>query len=277
MDKQASVARPQTEKLGGRAFFGLAALFVFLGYLFALRVSGNGEWGDSVLSSLRNLVPLALLTLAVRSILVGSVMRQLLWVQLACHILLAALFSLLWYWLLMVMIGLTAGESFTEFSVRPFFPGPAYAWQLLQGLTFYSLVAAITYMRAKPDIPSLVMAESASGAKEKEPGLSRYFIRQGEDIHPVDVAQVVSITGADDYAEVVTLSGRHLVRMTLGDFEKALESGTFVRVHRSRIVNVDRIARAEPAGGGRLLLHMENGEMIQASRAGSKLLRDRVI
>jgi DNA-binding LytR/AlgR family response regulator len=48
-------------------------------------------------------------------------------------------------------------------------------------------------------------------------------------------------------------------------------------VHRSRIVNVERIERAEPAGGGRLLLHMEGGETIVASRAGSRLLRDRVI
>jgi len=277
MEKRASVARLRTEKLSGKTFYGAAVLFVFLGYLFALRVTGKEGWRDSVESSLRNLLPLALLAIAERAILIAFVMRQRTWVQLPCHVLLAALFSLLWYWLLMVMIGLTTGESLTEFSVRPFFPGPAYAWQLLQGLTFYSLVAAVTYMRAQPDIPTLVVAEAASGAREKEPGLSRYFIRKGEDIHPVDVAQIVSITGADDYAEVVTLSGRHLVRMTLGDFEKALEGGTFVRVHRSRIVNVDRIARAEPAGGGRLLLHMENGEMIQASRMGSKLLRDRVI
>jgi len=276
MEKQALVAR-QTEKLSGKAFYGAAALFVLLAYLFALRVTGNDGWRDSVESSLRNLLPLALLTIAVRAILIAFVMRQRRWVQLACHVLLAALFSLLWHWLLMVMIGLTTGESFTEFSVRPFFPGPAHAWQLLQGVTFYSLVATVSYMRVQPDIPSLVVTEAAPGAEAKEPGLSRYFIRQGEDIHPIDVAQIVSIAGAGDYAEVVTLRGRHLVRMTLVDFEKGLESSTFIRVHRSRIVNVDRIARVEPAGGGRMLLHMENGEMIHASRSGSKLLRDRMI
>jgi hypothetical protein len=177
MDKQASVSRPQTEKLGGRAFFGLAALFVFLGYLFALRLTSNEGWRDSVESSLRNLLPLTLLAIAARGVVIAFVMRQRTWVQLACHILLAALFSLLWYWLLMVLIGLSAGESLTEFSVRPFFPGPAYAWQLLQGLTFYSLVAAVTYERAQPDLPSFVVADSASGTKEKESGLSRYFIR----------------------------------------------------------------------------------------------------
>jgi len=91
------------------------------------------------------------------------------------------------------------------------------------------------------------------------------------------VAAIVSITGADDYAEVATLHGKHLVRLTLAEFEKALDGARFIRVHRSRIVNVDRVSRAEPAGGGRMLLHMENGEMISTSRAGARLLRDRVL
>jgi DNA-binding LytR/AlgR family response regulator len=65
--------------------------------------------------------------------------------------------------------------------------------------------------------------------------------------------------------------------MTLTEFEQTLTSKNFIRVHRSHIVNVDRVAHAEPAGGGRLLLHMEDGELIPASRAGSRLLRERVI
>ena len=60
------------------------------------------------------------------------------------------------------------------------------------------------------------------------------------------------------------------------DSEAALDGDTFIRVHRSRIVNANRILRAEPAGGGRMLLHMENGEIIPASRTGTRLLRDRV-
>ncbi|MGH1556966.1 LytTR family DNA-binding domain-containing protein [Caulobacter segnis] len=64
----------------------------------------------------------------------------------------------------------------------------------------------------------------------------------------------------------------HLVRMTLAQFEKTLDAALFVRVHRSSIVNVDMIERAEPAGGGRMLLHMANGQVVQASRAGSATL-----
>ena len=114
-------------------------------------------------------------------------------------------------------------------------------------------------------------------SEESKPGLSRYFIRSRDEIQPIDVDSIVSIAGADDYAEVTTVDGKHLVRMTLAEFEKSLDPARFIRIHRSRIVNVDRISRAEPAGGGRLLLHMEDGEAIPASRTGSRLLRDRVL
>ncbi|WP_176472961.1 LytTR family DNA-binding domain-containing protein [Sphingomonas lenta] len=48
-------------------------------------------------------------------------------------------------------------------------------------------------------------------------------------------------------------------------------------MHRSAIVNLDRVVRAEPAGGGRLLLHMEAGGVVQASRAGAKLVREQLL
>ena len=76
---------------------------------------------------------------------------------------------------------------------------------------------------------------------------------------------VVSINGADDYAEVSTTTGKHLVRMTLAGFAKSLDPSKYVRVHRSWIVNTCRVTRAEPAGGGRLLLHMETGQTISTS------------
>ena len=65
--------------------------------------------------------------------------------------------------------------------------------------------------------------------------------------------------------------------VTLAEFAKSLDPAKYVRVHRSWIVNTDRIARAEPAGGGRLLLHMETGQTISTSREGAKLLRNRVL
>lgn len=259
-------------------FYALAAALIFLAYLIVFLLTGHRSLGEAALSSLSNLLPLALLTVAARAIIQRHLIGAPLARQTVAHAILAALFSLLWYWLLMVLIGIRSGGSVTEFVVKAFFDRGAMTWQLLQGATFYALAASITYMRAQPALPSFVVSPPAqSDVPGKEPAPSRYFIREGEDIRPIDVSRIVSIAGADDYAEVATMSGRHLVRITLAEFEKTLEGDNFIRVHRSRIVNLDRIVRAEPAGGGRMLLHMEDGEIVQASRAGTRLLRDRVI
>ena len=64
---------------------------------------------------------------------------------------------------------------------------------------------------------------------------------------------------------------------TLGEMEETLDPAVFVRIHRSRIVNLDHVDRAEPAGGGRLLLHMDNGEVVSTSRGGAQELKSRAI
>jgi hypothetical protein len=279
MDQPVSLISEQQEgRLGDRLFYALAIGLAFLAYFIVFLFTGDEGPLGAAESSLRNLVPLVIVSAAAQAAVSRHLIGRSFARQTAGHALFAAIYTLLLYWLLMVLIGVSQGGSFTEFAVRAFFPTPAIAWQLLQGVTLYALVACLAYLRARPPLPSFVVAPRADGAgagKEQSP--SRYFIRKGEDIHPIEISQIVSITGADDYAEVATTGGRHLVKMTLTEFENTLEGDNFIRVHRSHIVNVDRIARAEPAGGGRMLLHMDNGEMVPASRAGSRLLRDRVI
>lgn len=189
------------------------------------------------------------------------------------HLVLGLAFMMLSYWLLLVLLGVVYGVSATEFDVRPFDPR-AIAWQALQNLTTYGLIAALSHLQARP-IPSDVEPAPVRIEVPDTPG--RYFVRIGDDIRPIDLADVVSIVGADDYAEVCTRTGRHLVRMTLMEFEATLDAARFARVHRSSIVNLDRIDRVEPAGNGRLLLHMEDGDLIQTSRAGAKRVRGRFI
>jgi len=262
-----------------------AGFATFLAYVIVLRLTNDASAVSEILSALSSVVPLILLGLAVRSSTRLWVFgRPLAW-QLLYHGILAIAFAAFWYWAVMVLLALTSGKSLLDFDVRAFFPGRAVAWQLLQGLTFYSLAVALTYLEALLDSTAsafVTLAETATPASTEHKAaaddrLSRYFIRRGEEIQPVDVRTIVSISGAGDYTEICTLDGRHLARMSLAEFEAKLGTQRFVRVHRSRIVNLDRVARAEPAGSGRILLHMENGESVLASRSGTRLFRQRVI
>jgi len=282
---QSSHIEPATapQRLSPRAADALAVAIVFAAYSLTLGVANDLTLVHALIGGAANTVPVVLFGAVARRVIAERVVGRSPLVQAAWHLGLAAAFAGLAYWLLVVLLGLANGVSATEFDVRPF-PNRAMAWQLLLNVATYGVVACLAYLQARPAAVTVILSgggaaggDGGEGGEPKRGGLSRYFIRSGDEIQPIDVDTIVSITGADDYAEVATPSGRHLVRMTLAEFEKALDPARFIRVHRSRIVNVERIARAEPAGGGRLLLHMEDGEAIAASRAGSRVLRDRVI
>jgi len=253
----------------------IGAGLVFVAYTVTLWVANDVDPATAVAGGAANSAAVILLGFLAYRIMVTQISGRSLAVQILGHAFLCAAFALLAYWLVTVFSGVMNGESPTEFIVRSF-PKRAMAWQLLENVTTYGLIVALAVLRTRSaHIPGFASAEWGGGEPAPDRIFTRYLVRIGDELRPIDVATIVSIAGADDYAEVVTTDARHLVRMTLGEFEQSLDPARFVRVHRSRIVNFERISRAEPAGGGRLLLHMDDGEAITASRAGSRLLRER--
>lgn len=276
MQHPVTSATASRRHLSDAMFDACAVTLAFAAYFAVfIIVRRDGAIISAAIASLINLAPLIVLTIAVRAVLGRYVIRtSLLW-QIASHILLAIAFAVTWEWMITVLVGMREGASLNQFVVRPFFPDPAVVWQWLQGLTVYALIASLHHIRMKPELPGVVIAGGEdSGAKDS--GLTRYFLRRQDDIYPIDVTQIISIAGADDYAEVTTIEDQHLVRTTLAEFEDLLDQVSFLRVHRSRIVNMDHVVRAEPSGDGRILLHMQNQDTIMTSRAGAKLVRERV-
>lgn len=250
--------------------FALAcSAVVFIAYAITLGVARDFTLLQAAIGSAANTVPTVVLGLAAYWLIRTYLVDRILVIQATGHVVIGAAFSLVTYWLITVLLGIATSASVVEFSVRPF-PHPANAWQLLQNFTTYGIFATLAYVHARPASASVALPQPA----ERAQALSRYFIKSGDDFVPMDVDKIVSISGADDYCEVATLEGRHLAKMTLAEFEQALDPARFIRIHRSRIVSVQHVQRAEPAGGGRLLVHMANGESIPASRAGSKRLRE---
>ncbi|WP_198670395.1 LytTR family DNA-binding domain-containing protein [Dyella sp. C9] len=300
-----------------RYFDLLAIAGVFAAYTVTIRLALHVGLRESLLGGLANTIPVVIFGAWVRRVIQRKLIGKPALVQLGIHLPLCAAFSGLCYGLLIVLLGVFNGGGPAGFLVKPF-PVSGMAWQTLENVTTYALIAAMSYLQALhggyvtasalplqtetpaqpagPITPAGYDAASAQpdhasppAARGPEPSLkepgdtrtdlerSRYFVRIGDELRPIDVDTVVSIGGADDYAEVWTQSGKHLVRMTLTEFTRSLDPARFARVHRSWIVNIHRVARAEPAGGGRLLLHMDTGQTVSTSRAGAKLVRDRVI
>ncbi len=246
---------------------------LWVGYAFVFVGTGRAGPARAALDAVANVLPLMLLAVTVRAILKAEVMRRSTAAQATWHAGLAVAFAFTWYATLMALLALLSGLQGGSFALVGF-SGPALTWQVFQGLILYAAIAAVCYaVRGGRDAAEVTLVAPSPQA----PPLVRYLIRQGEEITPVEVDDIVSITGAQDYAEVSTLGGRHLVRLSLAEFEARLDAASFVRVHRSAIINLRRLSRAEPAGAGRLVAHMTTGEQIQVSRSGAQALRRLIV
>lgn len=254
----------------------LFALLVLAAYMTVLSV----VWKVALISELPNgivdTLPVVIFGAIARRLIIGRLVGRSVPVQIIGHAVLCVGFSLAVYWLTLVFQGVLVSPSPLTFFVRNFEPR-AMAWQTFENVTLYAVVAAISYAQA-PQLRAPSTQEPApSGASPEKKDSSRYLVRSGDELRPIDLDRIVSIAGADDYAELSTLDGKRLVAMTLAEFEASLDPARFVRIHRSRIVNLDFVDSAEPDGAGRLLLHLRTGETVSTSRTGARLLKTRVI
>jgi len=89
-------------------------------------------------------------------------------------------------------------------------------------------------------------AVQAQGAAEPE-YLSRLAVKTRGKVYILRVEEIDWIETAGNYVRLHAGSQSHLYRDSLGDFESKLDPRRFVRIHRSNIVNIDRIAQLEPS------------------------------
>lgn len=119
------------------------------------------------------------------------------------------------------------------------------------------------------------LAERLEFAQQESRALSRIFVRDRANIIPVQTNDVLRFEADGDYVAVITTDRRHLVYINLADLSTRLDSERFVRIHRSHIVNLDRVAAMVAHDANRLEVRMVDGTRIVASRNGTQLLRAR--
>ena len=92
----------------------------------------------------------------------------------------------------------------------------------------------------------------------------------------IDVGEVDWIEAADQYVQIHTREGAHLMRESMARLERELDPGRFLRIHRSAIVALARVRRVERSGtgGGRVLL--DSGRWLPVSRSRVAELRARL-
>ena len=100
---------------------------------------------------------------------------------------------------------------------------------------------------------------------QKEP-LDRVVIKASGRIYFLKTEEIDWIEGAGDYLSLHSGSASHLIRETMNDFHAKLDSRKFIRIHRSTIVNVERIKDIRPLFKGEYVITLTSGARLKSSR-----------
>ena len=96
--------------------------------------------------------------------------------------------------------------------------------------------------------------------------LRRVVVNKGRRSIIIDVDDIDWIEAMDNYVGLHVGSKMHLLRATLSEMDDRLNPHDFLRIHRSHVVNINRIAAAEPAGSGDYIFILQDGTRLRSSR-----------
>jgi two-component system, LytTR family, response regulator len=112
------------------------------------------------------------------------------------------------------------------------------------------------------------VAELTAAARVESVPLARIVVRQGPRVHVVPVDKIDWVEAQDDYVGLRSEGKTYLKQQTLSDLERSLDPKHFVRVHRSYLLNLDRLARIDTEGGEPKAVVLADGTRLPLSRSG---------
>jgi two-component system LytT family response regulator len=113
------------------------------------------------------------------------------------------------------------------------------------------------------------------GSSPSQPA-RRLVVRSPGRLLFLDVADIDWIEAASYYACIHVGGDTHIIRRTLSELERDLGAEMFVRIHRSTIVNLDRIHALELQSGGEYEVVLKSRVRLRLSRRFRKRLQERM-
>jgi two-component system, LytTR family, response regulator len=140
---------------------------------------------------------------------------------------------------------------------------------LLKPFSPERLTEALNRARARMD-GKHVLPVAELGAAARVPGtyLERIAIRDGANVHVIPVWKVDYVEAQDDYVCFRSEGKQFLKQQTLGDVEDALDPSRFVRIHRSYVLNIERLAKLELYAKDSHAAILRDGTRLPVSRSG---------
>ncbi len=123
--------------------------------------------------------------------------------------------------------------------------------------------------RAKSRIGQQIpAAELARGARPADRPLERIVVKDGTRVHIIPIQTVDYVEAQDDYVAIHTGGRSYLKQQPIASLETQLDPSRFVRIHRSAILNLERLSRIEPYAKDSRIAILADGTRLPISRSG---------
>jgi two-component system LytT family response regulator len=131
------------------------------------------------------------------------------------------------------------------------------------------LAAAIDRVRERLGRGEALPPQALAAAGQPAQGPARrILVRDGSRVHVLPVEKIEYVQAQDDYVCFRCEGKEYLKEQTLGDLETSLDPAKFVRIHRSYVLNLDRLARVETDERENRVAILDDGKRLPISRAG---------
>lgn len=130
------------------------------------------------------------------------------------------------------------------------------------------LAAALQRVQSRSAEKLPVPSELALAARPAGQFVERLVVKDGTRVTLIPAGKLDYAEAQDDYVALACEGKKHLKQQTIASLEAALDPRLFVRVHRSYIVNLERVTRIEPYGKDSRVAVLTSGVRLPVSRAG---------
>lgn len=127
--------------------------------------------------------------------------------------------------------------------------------------------------KPRPAQPAISPTELAAAARAPKQFLERIVIKDGNRVTLIPIAKLDYAEAQDDYVALASEGKKHLKQQTIAGLEACLDPELFVRVHRSYLVNFERVMRIEPYGKDSRLAILTDGTRLPVSKTGYARLK----
>jgi len=144
---------------------------------------------------------------------------------------------------------------------------------LLKPFRLERFQAAVERARQRIGTPPPSPEDLAAAARGPAHYATRLVVKDGTRVHVIPAERLDYAEAQDDYVALHSQGKSHLKQQTISNLEATLDPREFVRIHRSYLVNLARVARIEPYGKDSRVAVLADGTQLPVSRAGYDRLK----